>query len=62
MDAHQPPPSLAAESRTLKATLQRRYVCAENRIRRIVDGEPPLTEAQLQRLALLLHSGRDGAA
>jgi hypothetical protein len=34
-----------------------RYKYAEDRIRKIVDGWPPLTPAQRERLALLLRPG-----
>ena len=34
-----------------------RYKYAEDRIRKIVDGWPPLTPAQRERLALLLNPG-----
>ena len=34
-----------------------RYKFAEDRIRRIVDGMPPLTDEQLSRLAVLLQPG-----
>jgi len=34
-----------------------RFKAAEERIRRIVDGSPPLTEQQLSALAVLLHGG-----
>ena len=34
-----------------------RYTFAQRRIKKIVDGWPPLTEAQRERLALLLHPG-----
>jgi hypothetical protein len=39
-----------------------RYTFAQRRIQKIVDGWPPLTEAQRERLALLLHPGGDGDA
>jgi hypothetical protein len=45
------------------ARRQSRFKAAEERIKRIVDGAPPLTPAQRERLALLLHpGGGDGAA
>ena len=34
-----------------------RYKFAEDRIKRIVDGMPPLTDEQLSKLAVLLRSG-----
>lgn len=39
-----------------------RFKAAEDRIRRIVDGAPPLTDEQLSRLAVLLQGGSDAAA
>jgi hypothetical protein len=38
-----------------------RYRHAENRIRQIVDGAPPLTAEQRENLALLLHPGAGNA-
>jgi hypothetical protein len=34
-----------------------RYTYAQRRIKKIVDGMPPLTDEQLSKLAVLLHSG-----
>jgi hypothetical protein len=34
-----------------------RYKFAQDRIRKIVDGMPPLTDEQLSKLAVLLHGG-----
>ena len=34
-----------------------RFKAAEERIKRIVDGMPPLTDEQLSRLAVLLQGG-----
>jgi hypothetical protein len=34
-----------------------RFKFAQDRIRKIVDGMPPLTEEQLSSLAVLLHGG-----
>jgi hypothetical protein len=42
---------------TEDARRQARYKFAEDRIRRIVAGSPPLTEKQLDNLAVLLHGG-----
>ncbi len=39
-----------------------RYKFAEDRIRKIVDGAPPLTPEQLTRLAAILAPAADGAA
>jgi hypothetical protein len=46
---------------TEPARLESRFRYAEARIRKIVDGWPPLTEAQRDRLALLLRPGGDDA-
>jgi hypothetical protein len=40
---------------TEEARRSARYKFAEDRIRRIVAGMPPLSEEQLSRLAVLLH-------
>ena len=40
---------------TEEARRSARYKFAEDRIKRIVAGMPPLTEEQLTRLAVLLH-------
>jgi hypothetical protein len=37
-----------------------RFKAAKERIRKIVDGAPPLTSAQRECLALLLHPGTPG--
>lgn len=42
---------------TEEARRQARYKFAEDRIRRIVDGMPPLTDEQLSKLAVLIHGG-----
>jgi hypothetical protein len=42
------------------ARRQSRFKAAQERIKRIVDGAPPLTPAQRERLALLLHPGAGG--
>jgi hypothetical protein len=42
------------------ARRQSRFKAAEERIKRIVDGAPPLTPAQRERLALLLQPGTGG--
>ena len=34
-----------------------RFKAAEDRIKKIVDGMPPLTDDQLAKLAVLLHGG-----
>ena len=34
-----------------------RFKFAQDRIRKIVDGSPPLTEQELSQLAVLLHGG-----
>jgi hypothetical protein len=34
-----------------------RYTYAQRRIKKIVDGMPPLTDEQLSKLAVLLHAG-----
>jgi hypothetical protein len=34
-----------------------RFKFAQDRIKRIVDGAPPLTDEQLSKLAVLLHGG-----
>jgi hypothetical protein len=36
-----------------------RFKFAQDRIKRIVDGMPPLTDEQLSKLAVLLHGGAD---
>jgi hypothetical protein len=46
---------------TVHARRQARYKAAENRIKKIVDGAPPLTDEQRDRLALLLRQGADAA-
>jgi hypothetical protein len=43
-----------AQRKTEPARRQRRYKAARERIRKIVDGAPPLTSAQLADLAALL--------
>jgi hypothetical protein len=43
--------------RTEDARRQARFKAAEERVRRIADGMPPLTPEQRERLALLLHPG-----
>lgn len=48
---------------TLNARREARYRFAADRIRKIVDGMPPLTETQRARLAaLLLGARREGGA
>jgi hypothetical protein len=42
---------------TLEARRQSRYKYATDRIKRIVDGMPPLTDEQLSKLAVLLRGG-----
>jgi hypothetical protein len=42
---------------TEDARRQARYRFAQDRIRKIVDGMPPLTDEQLSKLAVLLHGG-----
>jgi hypothetical protein len=42
---------------TEEARRAARYQFARERIKRIVDGSPPLTEEQLSDLAVLLHGG-----
>jgi hypothetical protein len=37
-----------------------RFKAAEERIRKIVDGAPKLTDEQLSKLAVLLHGGGGG--
>ncbi|HEY3090762.1 MAG TPA: hypothetical protein VGJ59_22150 [Jatrophihabitantaceae bacterium] len=56
------PPERAGEAFDQRAHLERarrehRFRAAEERIRRIVDGAPPLTQAQRDALALLLRGG-----
>lgn len=46
----------------LEARRAWRFKAAEERIRRIVDGMPPLTDEQREKLALLLHPGGTDAA
>jgi hypothetical protein len=43
---------------TEHARREARYKFAQERIRRIVDGAPPLSQEQRDRLALMLRSGR----
>jgi hypothetical protein len=43
--------------KTVEARRQARYKFAADRIRRIIDGSPPLTDAQRARLAVLLYGG-----
>jgi hypothetical protein len=45
------PPQLEAARRNA------RYTYAQRRIKKIVDGMPPLTDEQLSKLAVLLHGG-----
>lgn len=47
---------------TEEARRQARFTRAQERIRRIVDAAPPLTTAQREQLALLLHPGGGNAA
>ncbi|HEY1002856.1 MAG TPA: hypothetical protein VGD83_24760 [Streptosporangiaceae bacterium] len=57
------PPGTSAEEMSAAledARRQSRFKAAEERIKRIVDGAPPLTPAQRERLALLLHPGVGG--
>jgi hypothetical protein len=42
---------------TENARRSARYLAAQERIKRIVAGSPPLTEQQLADLAVLLHGG-----
>jgi hypothetical protein len=42
------------------ARRQSRFKAGQERIRKIVDAAPPLTPAQRERLALLLHPGTPG--
>lgn len=42
---------------TEPAPLAARYKYAEDRIQRIVDGMPPLTDEQLSRLAAIINGG-----
>lgn len=42
---------------TLKGRRAARYKFAEERIKKIVDGMPPLTDEQLSKLAVLLQGG-----
>jgi hypothetical protein len=55
-------PASAAEwaAQTENARRQSRYRAAEERIRRIVDGAPPLTAEQRARLAALLSPADSG--
>jgi hypothetical protein len=55
-----PDPELSPEDRTAATEAARRaarYKFARDRIKRIVDGMPPLTDEQLSKLAVLLHGG-----
>ena len=55
------PPGTSAEEMSAAledARRQSRFKAAEERIKRIVDGAPPLTEDQLSKLAVLLYGGR----
>ena len=55
------PPGTSAEEMSAAledARRQARFKAAEERIKRIVDGAPPLTEDQLSKLAVLLYGGR----
>jgi hypothetical protein len=42
-----------------RARREHRFRAAEQRIRKIVDGAPPLTAEQRERLALLLRGGAE---
>jgi hypothetical protein len=57
------PPGTPAEEMSAAledARRQSRFKAAQERIKRIVDGAPPLTPAQRERLALLLRPGAGG--
>jgi hypothetical protein len=57
------PPGTPAEEMSVAledARRQSRFKAAEERIKRIVVGAPPLTPAQRERLALLLRPGAGG--
>jgi hypothetical protein len=45
---------------TLEARRQSRYKYATDRVKRIVDGMPPLTDDQLAKLAVLLRGAGGG--
>jgi hypothetical protein len=57
-DRRTPPPAQQTENARRAA----RYTYAQRRIKKIVDGWPPLTEAQRDQLALLLRPGGGGDA
>ena len=51
------PDNRAATDPTENARRAARFKFAQDRIRKIVDGMPPLTDEQLSTLAVLLHGG-----
>jgi len=62
-EARQTDPDYQARiERTEGARRSWRFKAAQERIRKIVDGWPPLTDEQRTQLALLLQPGGDNAA
>ena len=51
------PDDRPATDPTEKARRAARYTFAQKRIKKIVDGMPPLTDEQLSKLAVLLRGG-----
>ena len=51
------PDDRAGTDPTENARRAARYTFAAKRIKKIVDGMPPLTDEQLSKLAVLLHPG-----
>jgi hypothetical protein len=51
------PDDRAGTDPTENARRAARFKFAQDRIKRIVDGMPPLTDEQLSKLAVLLHGG-----
>ena len=54
------PDDCAPADPTENARRAARFKFAQDRIKRIVDGMPPLTDEQLSRLAVLLRPGEAG--
>jgi hypothetical protein len=58
------PPGTPAEEMSVAledARRESRFKAAEERIRRIVDGSPPLTDAQKAKLAAIIRGGTSAA-
>jgi len=51
------PDDCASTDPTENARRAARFKFAQDRIKKIVDGMPPLTDEQLSKLAVLLHGG-----